>query len=423
MEHFIKSIKIRKVRHLENIEIPISEIQKKHLILTGKNGSGKTSILESIKTYLSVLKSDNYAKVLNSNKKIKENMISVLEKGIKKNESTSNIDTFVLNKEIAEHTNEINKNTMEILNYIENLDLILSDFGKIIEKYNNGEFILAYFDAKRKNSMKTPNGPTKSELNNYYNIETKANEDFLQYLVNLKTQKSFAMSEGKNIEIIEKIDKWFETFENGLQEIFGDKKLKLDFDFLNYNFNIISEGREPFNLNQLSDGYSAVINIITDIIMRMESNKNIGYDLEGIVLIDELETHLHIELQKKILPFLTKFFPKIQFIITTHSPFVLNSIENAVIYDLENKTIVEDLSAYSYDGIVENYFDIDKYSSIIKTKMERYESLLMKDNLSEDERRDKEELRIYLEIIPFELAPELSAKITELKMKYGVENV
>lgn len=157
--------------------------------------------------------------------------------------------------------------------------------------------------------------------------------------------------------------------------------------------------------------------------MRMESNKNIGYDLEGIVLIDELETHLHIELQKKILPFLTKFFPKIQFIITTHSPFVLNSIENAVIYDLENKTIVEDLSAYSYDGIVENYFDIDKYSSIIKTKMERYESLLMKDNLSEYERRDKEELRIYLEIIPSELAPELSAKITELKMKYGVENV
>ena len=271
--------------------------------------------------------------------------------------------------------------------------------------------------------MLNPEGPKKFELNQKYNIDEKVNKEFLQYLVNLKTQKSFAMTENKDIEIAEKIDKWFETFENGLKEIFGDKNLKIEFDFMNYNFNIISEGREPFNLNQLSDGYSAVINIITDIILRMENKKGTGYDLEGIVLIDELETHLHIELQKKILPFLTKFFPKIQFIITTHSPFVLNSIENSVIYDLENKTIVEDLSAYSYDGIVENYFEIDKYSSIIKNKVERYESLLLKNELTEDEKMDREELKVYLEIIPFELAPELSAKMSELKMKYGVENV
>lgn len=90
---------------------------------------------------------------------------------------------------------------------------------------------------------------------------------------------------------------------------------------------------------------------------------------------------------------------------------------------MENKTIVEDLSAYSYDGIVENYFEIDKYSSIIKNKVERYESLLLKNELTEDEKMDREELKVYLEIIPFELAPELSAKMSELKMKYGVENV
>ncbi len=310
--------------------------------------------------------------------------------------------------------------------YIYEPSILRCDLENIIEvekKYNAGEFIIAYFDAKRKNEMLNPEGPKKFELNQKYNIDEKVNKEFLQYLVNLKTQKSFAMTENKDIEIAEKIDKWFETFENGLKEIFGDKNLKIEFDFMNYNFNIISEGREPFNLNQLSDGYSAVINIITDIILRMENKKGTGYDLEGIVLIDELETHLHIELQKKILPFLTKFFPKIQFIITTHSPFVLNSIENAVIYDLENKTIVEDLSAYSYDGIVENYFEIDKYSSIIKNKVERYESLLLKNELTEDEKMDREELKVYLEIIPFELAPELSAKMSELKMKYGVENV
>lgn len=389
MEYFIKSIKINKVRHLENIEIPISEIQKKHLILTGKNGSGKTSILESIKGLFKVIYNMGIANSINKPTEI-----------------------LTLDFLDSHQTDKLN-----------NLKIDIGNVAELTKKYNDGEFILAYFDAKRKNEMLNPEGPKKFELNPKYNIDEKVNKEFLQYLVNLKTQKSFAMTENKDIEIAEKIDKWFETFENGLKEIFGDKNLKIEFDFMNYNFNIISEGREPFNLNQLSDGYSAVINIITDIILRMENKKGTGYDLEGIVLIDELETHLHIELQKKILPFLTKFFPKIQFIITTHSPFVLNSIENAVIYDLENKTIVEDLSAYSYDGIVENYFEIDKYSSIIKNKVERYESLLLKNELTEDEKMDREELKVYLEIIPFELAPELSAKMSELKMKYGVENV
>ena len=49
---FIKNIHINKVRHLENIDIPISETERKHLILTGKNGSGKTSVLLEIKNWL-----------------------------------------------------------------------------------------------------------------------------------------------------------------------------------------------------------------------------------------------------------------------------------------------------------------------------------------------------------------------------------
>lgn len=82
--------------------------------------------------------------------------------------------------------------------------------------------------------------------------------------------------------------------------------------------------------------------IVSDLIMRMEAQSRMraSFDLEGIVLIDEVETHLHLELQKKILPLLTKLFPNIQFIISTHSPFILNSLRDVVIYDLERKTLV-----------------------------------------------------------------------------------
>ena len=57
--------------------------------------------------------------------------------------------------------------------------------------------------------------------------------------------------------------------------------------------------------------------------------------LEGIVLIDEIETHLHLELQRSILPFLTEMFPNLQFIVTTHSPFVASGLENVVVYEPE----------------------------------------------------------------------------------------
>ncbi len=51
---FMTSIKINKVRHLKNLEITLSKDEKKHLILTGKNGSGKTSVLEQLKFKLSL---------------------------------------------------------------------------------------------------------------------------------------------------------------------------------------------------------------------------------------------------------------------------------------------------------------------------------------------------------------------------------
>ena len=49
---FIKSIQINKVRHLQDILIPIDDLRPRHLILTGHNGCGKTSLLCSLKDYL-----------------------------------------------------------------------------------------------------------------------------------------------------------------------------------------------------------------------------------------------------------------------------------------------------------------------------------------------------------------------------------
>lgn len=91
--------------------------------------------------------------------------------------------------------------------------------------------------------------------------------------------------------------------------------------------------------------------------------------LTGVALIDEIDAHLHLSLQRKILPFLTKSFPKVQFIITTHSPFVLTSVNDAVIYDISKREQVEDLSSYSYEAVVEGLFEISPISEVLIAKI------------------------------------------------------
>ena len=57
---FITKINIKKVRHLENVTIDLHETEKRHLILTGKNGSGKTSLLEEMARYWELRRNSSY---------------------------------------------------------------------------------------------------------------------------------------------------------------------------------------------------------------------------------------------------------------------------------------------------------------------------------------------------------------------------
>lgn len=147
------------------------------------------------------------------------------------------------------------------------------------------------------------------------------------------------------------------------------------------------------------------------------NNELSEYDIEGIVLIDELETHLHIELQKKILPFLTEFFPKIQFIVTTHSPYILNSVSNAKAYDLEKHIELENLLAYTSVDLAEAYFDADEYAQELKNKLKKYKELVNKDVLSEEEQAERAQLRRELSRISKEIVGEIKDKFEEIEMQ------
>jgi predicted ATPase len=101
-----------------------------------------------------------------------------------------------------------------------------------------------------------------------------------------------------------------------------------------------SWGREE--LAALGDGYRATTTWTLDLMswwllspdsLRLEFH---AADLEGIVIVDELEQHLHPRWQRSILPRLRRLFPKIQFIVATHSPLVASSCEDVTVHRLYN---------------------------------------------------------------------------------------
>ena len=158
-----------------------------------------------------------------------------------------------------------------------------------------------------------------------------------------------------------------------------------------------------------------------DIMMRMQNQtgRSFDFNLPGIVLVDEIETHLHLELQKNIMPLLTTVFPNIQFIVTSHSPFILNSLKDVVIYDLEKNLLVKGgLNDVPYDGIVEGYFGADKLSHVLKEKFEQYQSLVKKESLSDDEICEIAELEMYLDEIPDYLALDIATEYRRLKLDF-----
>ena len=240
-------------------------------------------------------------------------------------------------------------------------------------------------------------------------------------MTHLKTQQAYAKNEN-DLPVEKKITEWFTRFENALKVLLSDDSIHLEYDYKNYNFLIEQKERNPYSLDELSDGYSAIIGIVADLILRMDRNWLLKgelsqYDVEGVVLIDELETHLHVELQRKILPFLTEFFPRIQFIITTHSAYILNSISNACIYDLEKQVRFADSSSYSADEIAEGYFDAQSYSATMQDKILRYQHLVKQEELSDSEKAERAQLRIELKTANKLLEEDISDEFNRIEEK------
>lgn len=127
---------------------------------------------------------------------------------------------------------------------------------------------------------------------------------------------------------------------------------------------------ELMPISFLSDGYQDIIGIISDIAYRMailnpHLGKHVLEETPGVILIDEIDVHLHPRWQQKILPLLKMLFPKVQFITTTHSPIIVSTTEKNEAVEIEQIdnnvkqfNVIGEPKEWYISDILQNVFDL-----------------------------------------------------------------
>lgn len=130
----------------------------------------------------------------------------------------------------------------------------------------------------------------------------------------------------------------------------------------------------------LSAGYQSLIWMVLEIAYRMAVlNPNlldkVTNETTGIVLIDELDLHLHPKWQWKVIKALKETFPNVQFIATTHSPIILASCKNEMVISIDSDMNIEykkSLYGLPINDVLVSYQNSDNIVSSIKNKLEEF---------------------------------------------------
>ena len=197
----------------------------------------------------------------------------------------------------------------------------------------------------------------------------------------------------------------------GNYQIFYDKQLE--------ELMYVSDG-VLLPVTSLSAGYQSLIWMVFDIAYRMAVlNPNKKEDIcltSGIVLIDEIDMHLHPKWQWNIINALRKTFPNIQFIATTHAPILFASAKNVWVVDVENEEYQYQYSHYGIDinTALQDYQETERIPMEIQKKVDEFYDAL------DDEKFDI--AKQILEELEEKTAPQHSILI-QMRTRYEFETM
>jgi len=343
----IKKLELKNFRGFEELTIDFPEGESGLAVLVGVNGSGKTSVLdalgklanritaatekEDVKDYL--LQEDDMKigtsftqirfdfKIRGSSESIK---IDINDTGVKSTSSSP-----------LRHSQVTEETIIPLLAYYKtNREPLLSDADEETNGWHGRYF--AYNDAfaKRVDDF--------NDLSKWFRYE----EDLEQQE---KIDRKDFNYVNQNLEAVrEAVSKFLNYFDSTFNSLRVRRKKSAKFDFREPSKEwslAISKNDLELKLGQLSSGERALVALVSDIARRAAiANPQLPNPLtsEGVILIDEVELHLHPAWQRKVAGALRRTFPNIQFILTTHSPQVLSTLKKENVFILEDFKLVED---------------------------------------------------------------------------------
>lgn len=290
----IESLKIENVGGISNLTL--DKFHPNLNIICGENGIGKTNILDSIAHCFSYLSNHIVRKKEGS----KGGLIHLRTDDIKNHDYIFDITSFDPRTSLGNPTSEEDK--------------IYPDFHCNIDN-------LIYFKTERLFSHKRIEQLNIHDLkrDHLYNLEGVSIDLAKDWFIKNELLSSQKYTKDNDKNLIELAKRAFGL----LNQSYTFSALRQDMEiYINTPTGVI-----PYEY--LSSGFKTCISIVWGIIREIQIRfPDIDVkDFNGVVLIDEIELHLHPEWQGKICNTLVTLFPEIQFIITTHSPHVIQTVE------------------------------------------------------------------------------------------------
>ncbi|MEA3554310.1 MAG: AAA family ATPase [Campylobacterota bacterium] len=342
-----------------DFDVEFEQNQKINCII-GKNGIGKTQLLENMaKTLIythSIFSKEEKYKYNNlfSQKKISEKIkdfelklpvgINVNNNQIKNNTkhkwgytsfdliSSNRDNSFICDKPIV-FIGAKNRGFTKNIDP-DNIKILSNSQGRFVESITR---TMSYIDGV---------GLEHEEIANWFVARLIVNPSFVRNDENKSNEV---------ITVLRLIDKLEPTL-----NLITDKGLKVIFD----NGALLING---ILLDKLSTGFISIVKIFQEIVAGYGGwgNQNDLSQVDGIVFIDEIEPHLHISWQTKIINILKEFFPKTTFYITTHSPLVLSGLKDGEAYELyqDDKFVktkkIKNIDNYFLSDMINEFFGVD----------------------------------------------------------------
>ena len=385
-------------------------------IIVGNNGSGKSSILDAISAVISAFTSNFPGQSI---KQFSDYDVHITEEermGDYLYVGAQFSTTYNGDIEIQRYRQGRTKSPEGVLRGVRSYAELL--MGKINDNEPCNLPIVAYYGTGR-GQIKAPERRRdfKKVFTRWdaYSGALEANANFKQFIQWFDLMEDSERRERETLRDWDFKNKSLETVRRALSLFVGDKFTNPRMELHPMRFvmdELLENGdKRQIRIEQMSDGYKIITAMVADIASRMaEANPEMEDPLlsNGIVLIDEIDLHLHPKWQRTIVGRLTETFPNIQFIVSTHSPIIISgALDNAEMIILSGEQVneVSGSEYITYDIsqlLLSDLFGLDSSRATRWTStIEEQQRLLQKTNRTAEEDSRLDEINRELSVLSY----------------------